>query len=59
MSYDGFLIMKILFRKGFEDDELAYASKYFDVITSRAELSKCKDSVVIGRYSVLPYYKNS
>ena len=37
-----------------EDDELLVAQKYFDVFTSRGRIPK--DSLVIGRYSVLPYY---
>lgn len=37
-----------------EDDEFAVAQKHFDVFTSRSRIPK--DSLVIGRYSVLPYY---
>ncbi len=37
-----------------EDDELAVAQKYFEVFTSRSRIPK--DSLVIGRYAVLPYY---
>lgn len=36
-------------------DEIAAASKYFDVIHSRMHTPK--DALVIGRYSVLPFYK--
>lgn len=46
----------ILFRKGFSDDEeLEAAKQHFDVVESRCAIPK--DSLVIGRYSVLPYYK--
>lgn len=45
----------ILFRKDFNfDNELEIASKYFDVYTSRTAIPQ--GSVVIGRYSCLPYY---
>jgi hypothetical protein len=45
----------ILFRPDYHSEkELAIAKKYFRVVTHRTE---CKDSVVIGRYSVLPYYR--
>lgn len=37
------------------EDELVCARENFDVITSR--MVAPKDSIVIGRYSVLPYYK--
>lgn len=47
--------MKILFRKALADeDEFDIASKYCNITTTR-EL--CKDELVVGRYSVLPYYK--
>lgn len=36
------------------DHEFKIASKYFDVTNSRMD---CKDRLVIGRYSVLPFYK--
>lgn len=45
----------ILFRKSFDtEEEFKIASKYFDVVESR---TLCKDSVVISRYSYLPYGK--
>ncbi len=45
----------ILFRKDFNfDNEMEIASKYFDVYTSRTVIPK--NSLVIGRYSCLPYY---
>lgn len=45
----------ILFRGSDLDSEIERltASKYFNVVESRTQ---CKDSLVIGRYSVLPYY---
>lgn len=47
----------ILFRKQDHsyDKEIEVASKYFNVVLSRAHAPK--DSLVIGRYSVLPFYK--
>lgn len=46
----------ILFRKGFSDEEeLQAARDNFTVVESRCAIPK--DSLVIGRYSVLPYYK--
>jgi len=45
----------ILFRKGYHgDDEYEVAKRYFDVVTSRME---CKDNLVVGRYSCLPFYR--
>jgi hypothetical protein len=45
----------ILFRKTIrEEAEFESAQKYFDVVTSRME---CKNRLVIGRYSVLPMYR--
>jgi len=46
----------ILFRSDFtNEDELAIAKKYFQINSNR---TKCPPhSTVIGRYSVLPYYK--
>lgn len=45
----------ILFRSSSDTvDELLIAEKYFDVLTSR---TKCNNNLVVGRYSVLPYYK--
>ena len=45
----------ILFRSSIDtEDELEIARKYFDVTDSRTE---CKNRLVIGRYSVLPFYK--
>ena len=44
----------ILFRKGYdEENEFDEAKEYFKVVESRSE---CKDQLVIGRYSVLPFY---
>lgn len=46
--------MQILFRKDFNhDNELEIARQYCDVKEIRDE---CHGSVVVGRYSVLPYY---
>ncbi len=46
--------IKVLFRHDYSTEpELAIAKKYFDVTDSRINL---KDTLVIGRYSVLPYY---
>lgn len=46
----------ILMRVGLSDeDELAAARKYFDVYEQRANIPS--GSCVIGRYSVLPYYR--
>ena len=45
---------KILFRQELStEQEYFYAKKYFDVRDSRIDL---KDTLVVGRYSVLPYY---
>ena len=49
----------ILFRPDFNDDtatsgEINIAREYLPVVTSRVEL---KDKLVIGRYSVLPFYR--
>ena len=45
----------ILFRKDHDSkEEMEIASKYFEVIESRV---LCGGSTVIGRYSVLPYYR--
>lgn len=47
----------ILFRNSMaEENELEICSKYFDVITSRSDKRLQKSHLVIGRYSVLPYY---
>ena len=44
----------ILFRSDLKSEaELAAAERHFDVVNSRVNL---KDSLVIGRYSVLPFY---
>jgi len=46
---------KILFRASLaEEDELKVAQKYFNVIESRMSIEP--DDLIIGRYSVLPYY---
>ena len=46
---------KILFRKNLDtEEEFKISQKYFDISESRVSL---KDSLVIGRYSVLPYYQ--
>jgi len=46
----------ILFRDGGDyPDELEIAANYFEIITNRTLLRP--DDFVIGRYSVLPYYK--
>ena len=46
--------MKILFRESLaEPNELESAQKYFDVVHNR---TNCKNELVIGRYSCLPYY---
>lgn len=46
----------ILFRNELAlEDEILSAKKYFDVYESRMEIPK--NSLVIGRYSVLPFYK--
>lgn len=46
----------ILFRSSLaEEEELSCAKKYFNVIESRADIKK--GQLVIGRYSVLPYYR--
>ena len=45
----------ILFRHSIEtEEEYSIARKYFDVVGSRTLVH---DSLVIGRYSVLPFYK--
>ena len=45
----------ILFRKSLaEENEFECAKKYFDVIESRADIKP--GQLVLGRYSVLPYY---
>lgn len=45
----------ILFRKGIQEEgEFEIASKYLPVITNR---TLCQDELVIGRFSVLPFYK--
>ena len=47
--------IKILFRKNLDtEEEFKIAQKYFDLNESRISL---KDSLVVGRYSVLPYYQ--
>lgn len=46
----------ILFRKDLaNEEELQAASKHFNVYTQRTDIPS--NSLVIGRYSVLPYYK--
>lgn len=46
----------ILFRRGFDDDnEIEIAAKYFDVVEQRSKIPE--NSLVIGRYSCLPFYK--
>lgn len=46
---------KIIFRHDYTtEDELAVAKKHFNVTDSRVNL---KDTLVIGRYSVLPFYQ--
>ncbi len=49
--------IKMLFRSSDRDSlaELAVAKKYFDVVETRMFIPK--DSLVVGRYSVLPYYR--
>ncbi len=48
--------VKILMRAGLaEENELEAARGHFDVITSRTQITN--GDLVIGRYSVLPYYK--
>lgn len=48
--------VKMLFRVDISSlCEFACAKKYFDVYGSRMEVPK--DSLVVGRYSVLPYYR--
>ena len=45
----------ILFRPGFnEENELNVCKQYFNVVTSRSKIPA--GNVIIGRYSVLPYY---
>jgi len=49
---------KILFRSSGwkeEEEEKKIASKYFDVISQRTDAKP--NDIIIGRYSVLPYYK--
>jgi len=47
--------MQILFRTSFDfDDELAIAKQYCDVKEYR---SQCGNDLIVGRYSVLPYYR--
>lgn len=54
---------QILFRKNkFNEDEFNIAKQYFDCNTLRSQFSRIynyldKPSTIIGRYSVLPYYK--
>jgi len=46
----------ILFRKDYTtEEEFEIAKKYFDVVEFRSDVPA--DSLVIGRYSTLPYYK--
>lgn len=48
--------VKILFRKSLaEETEFNIAQRYFSVIEHRTNV--CKEDIVVGRYSVLPYYK--
>jgi hypothetical protein len=48
--------VKILFRKTLaEEGEFEIAKQYFDVIESRADIEE--GDFVIGRYSVLPYFR--
>lgn len=45
----------ILFRKSLaEENEFECAKRYFDVVEARTDVKQ--DQLVIGRYSVLPYY---
>ncbi len=44
----------MLYRGNSDDEELDAAARYFKVYTSRSEIPS--NSLVIGRYSVLPYY---
>lgn len=47
--------MELLFRKSYEtEEEFSIASKYCTVVEHR---SRCSAGLVIGRYSVLPYYR--
>lgn len=47
---------KILFRASLSEyNELDIAKKYFDIIEYRSQIQK--DDLIIGRYSVLPYYR--
>lgn len=46
----------ILFRKDIDtEEELSVAQKYFNCYEFRSQIDK--NSIVIGRYSVLPFYK--
>lgn len=46
----------ILFRRiGNDEEEISIAKKYFDVVEQRSHVDNV--DLVIGRYSVLPYYK--
>lgn len=48
--------VSVLFRKDYSlEDEFNVCKEYFKTIESRMHIEK--DSLVIGRYSVLPYYK--
>ena len=47
--------MQVLFRRDFDsDNELAIARQYCNVKEYRSE---CSDKLIVGRYSVLPYYR--
>lgn len=46
--------ISLLYRGNSDDEELNAAATYFKVYTNRAEIPS--KSLVIGRYSVLPYY---
>lgn len=49
------MAVKILFRASLaEEEELSIAKKYFEVIESRLDVEE--GDLIIGRYSVLPYY---
>lgn len=51
-------MIKILFRPQKDrEEELKIASKYFEVIQNRTLVGK--GDLIIGRYSVLPYYKET
>ena len=46
----------VLFREGYDDpDEISRVREHFNVVTNRGAVAP--GSIVIGRYSVLPFYK--